>query len=193
MTVFVAIQVLVFATALSFCVLGAVVNRLRNRRDEQRAIAHHWAATVVLDAGPDLEAAGRALADLPISVLAEVLQHLSADTTGEARRRLQVVAHHAGLTHRIERLVHRHSWNRRVQGAHLMMLLPDDGIERSMLLDDPHPFVRARAIRAPRPRSRSSPRPCSTRSGTPVPPFALQRSTPLLVADQAVFHTSSST
>jgi hypothetical protein len=146
MTVFVAIQISVFATALAFCVLGAVVNRLRNRRDRQREVAHHWAATVVLDAGPDLEAAGRALADMPISVLAEVLQHLSSDTTGEARRRLQVVAQHAGLTHRIERLVHRRSWHRRVQAAHLMMLLPDEGAERVMLLDDPHPFVRARAI-----------------------------------------------
>ena len=97
MTAFVVIQMLVIATAPTFCVLGA-------RSSTDCAIVEMYSEWWRITGRPpsfstraDLESAGRALAEMPISVLADVLQHLSADTTGEARRRLQVVAHHAGL------------------------------------------------------------------------------------------------
>ncbi len=146
MSLFAAIQIVLAVMAGAFCVLGAWVHRLRLRRDRRRSLAHGWAATVVLGSGDGLDPASRALAELPRDLLAEVLQHLSSDTTGEARRRLQVVAQHAGLARHIERMSRRRSWHRRVQAAHLLMLLPDQGRERAALVADPHPFVRARAI-----------------------------------------------
>jgi HEAT repeat protein len=146
MTLFMTVQTVVALVSVVFCIGGGMASHQRRRREARRLQAHHWAATIILDGGPDLEEASRDLAEIPISLLAEVLQQLSSDTTGEARRRLRVVARHAGLTRRIERLSRNRSWRRRVQAAHLLMLLPSGSPERFSLLSDANPFVRARAI-----------------------------------------------
>ncbi|MEE9417160.1 MAG: HEAT repeat domain-containing protein [Acidimicrobiales bacterium] len=146
MTLFAIVQFIFFATAVAFCVVGAWASGKRLRRQKRRALAYHHASSIILDAGTDLDAASRDLARVPIPLLAEVLQQLAADTTGEARRRLRVVAQHAGLTRRIERLSRRRTWHRRAQAAHLLMLLPSGALERDLLLRDSHPMVRARAI-----------------------------------------------
>ncbi len=146
MTLFAIVQIVVTTTAIGFCVIGALASLNRRRREKLRTRAHHWAATIVLDAGPNLEAASRDLSRLPMPLLAEVLQQLASDTTGESKRRLRVVAENAGLNRRIERLSRRRRWQKRVQAAHLLMLLPSGAPERELLLTDRHPFVRARAI-----------------------------------------------
>ncbi len=146
MTLFAVVQIGLAAIVLIFCVVGAFGARSRRRRMKMRHQAHHWAATIILDGGPNLDGASHDLARLPLPILAEVLQRLSVDTSGEARRRLRVVAQQSGLTRRVERLSRRRSWKRRAQAAHLLMLLPSGSPQRNALLRDPHPFVRARAI-----------------------------------------------
>jgi hypothetical protein len=146
MNLFLIVQFLVIGTALLFCVVGFVMTLVRQHRTARRAAAFDLAATVVLDDGDNIEAASKELARMPMVVIAEVLQTLSLDLSGEAQRRLRLVAREAGLARRITRASRKRSWRRRVQAAHLLVLFPPDAPERDALLRDRHPFVRARAI-----------------------------------------------
>ncbi len=146
MSVFLAIQLFVVGTAVAFCVVGFVTSVVRRRRNRQRMVAYDLAATVVLGSGDEAEVASARLAEMPMVVVADVLQQLITDVTGEGRRRLRIVARQRGLIHRIERWSRRRRWHRRAHAAHLLVLLDDDATERTRLLGDPHPLVRARAI-----------------------------------------------
>lgn len=146
MTLFAAVQIIVIGTGLAFCFVGAIVSQRRRRREQKRRQAYDWAASLILDGGPELERASDGLARLHPTLLAEVLQPLAADTDGEALRRIRVVAQHAGLAHRLQRMSRKRSWKERIRAAHLLMLLADDAPERRELLADPNPWVRARAI-----------------------------------------------
>jgi hypothetical protein len=147
---FVIVQSMVVGTALLFCVVGLAMTLVRQHRTARRAVAFDLAATVVLDDGDDdghkIEAASSELARMPMVVIADVLQDLSLGLSGEAQRRLRLVAREAGLARRIARASRKRSWRRRVQAAHLLVLFPADAPERQALLRDRHPFVRARAI-----------------------------------------------
>ncbi len=146
MSVFAAIQLLVVVVAVVFCVIGWFTSVIRRERAGQREVAYELAATLVLEDGERAEAAGVQLARLPTEVLADVLQQLATDVSGEGRRRLRLLAKQAGLTHKIMRWSRRRRWHRRAQAAHLLVLLDDHAVERTRLLADPHPLVRARAI-----------------------------------------------
>ena len=147
MTLFVIVQLVALASATVFCGVGWVLSLVRRRRDRLRLDAYGLAARLVLtEEHDDLEEAAQELAAMPTAVVADVLHELSADVYGESRRRLRLVADVSGLTHKIKRWSLRRRWTRRVQAAHLLMLLPTDASERELLLGDRHPLVRARAI-----------------------------------------------
>lgn len=143
---FVAVQLFALACAALFCIVGFGYTAVRRARDRQRVRAYDLAARVVLDSAAESEAASEELAEMPLPVVADVLQQLATDVNGESRRRLRLVAIQAGVVRRIERWSRRHRWHRRAQAAHLLVLLDEHAPERSALLHDPHPLVRARAI-----------------------------------------------
>ncbi len=146
MNIFIVVQLFAICAAAVFCVVGFVFTLVRRKRNGQRVVAYDLAATVVLESGRQAEAASEQLARLPTVVVADVLQQLATDVKGEGRRRLRIVARQSGLTHKIGRWSRRRHWHRRAQAAHLLVLLDGDAVERSRLLADPHPLVRARAI-----------------------------------------------
>lgn len=143
---FLVVQVFALACAVVFCVVGFGYTAIRRSRDRRRVRAYDLAAGVVLDPAVESEAASEELSQMPLAVVADVLQQLATDVSGESRRRLRLVAIQAGLVRRIERWSRRQRWHRRAQAAHLLILLDEDAPERLALLHDPHPLVRARAI-----------------------------------------------
>jgi HEAT repeat protein len=143
---FLAVQLFALACAVLFCVVGYGYTSVRRSRDRRRVLAYDLAARVVLDSAAESEVASEELAEMPLAVVADVLQQLATDVNGEARRRLRLVAIQAGLVRRIERWSRHPRWHRRAQAAHLLVLLGEDAPERSSLLHDSHPLVRARAI-----------------------------------------------
>lgn len=145
-TFFVAVQLLAGASAVIFCIVGFAMSSIRRARDRRRVQAYDLAARVVLDSARESEAASEALAEMSLPVVADVLQHLATDVSGESRRRLRLVAIQSGLVRRIERWSRHHRWHHRARAAHLLVLLDEHAPERSALLHDPHPLVRARAI-----------------------------------------------
>lgn len=147
MTIFAFVQLAALAAATFFCIAGWGLSQLRRRRDRLRSEAYDLAALLVLaDEADELERAGKALAARPTAVIADVLSEVAMDVYGESRRRLRLTADESGLTRTIARWSRSRSWRRRSRAAHLLILLSSGAPERSQLLADRHPLVRARAI-----------------------------------------------
>jgi hypothetical protein len=133
------------ATAVGYVAFGAL-HDARVRRINRRADRARRALALVLF--EDEETAATVFNDLravPRSLLLDIMQNVAVDLGGAAYDRLRAVVLDAHLARRIRRLGRRRAWRKRVQAAHLEHLLPDDDPNRTRLLHDPHPLVRARA------------------------------------------------
>ncbi|MEM7287839.1 MAG: HEAT repeat domain-containing protein [Actinomycetota bacterium] len=130
--------------AVVFVLLGLSLDlaRWRAKRRTDRILG--LLAQVLLG---DEASAGRAAERLgrhrPSTVI-PLVQRLAADLTGDAVERLRSLASSSALDRHIRARVTSRRWRRRAQGAGLANLLPDGDPARTILLDDPHPLVRAR-------------------------------------------------
>ena len=82
---------------------------------------------------------------LPTGPLLAVVQTLAVDLDGQARGRLQSLVRINGLEKSIRRRVRSRRWRIRGQAAQLQYLVTHPDHDRSVLLRDKHPLVRARA------------------------------------------------
>lgn len=125
------------------------VGWLRDRARARRRRIVEWAQVElsVLLFHPDADAARAAeqLGRAPGRLLLDMVQRLASDLSGDADRRLRSFVLSAGLARPIRSRLRSRSWRRRAQGAALGSLLPEGDPLRVVLLDDPHPVVRARA------------------------------------------------
>ena len=138
------VLVLTVVMIVTYVFVGWLHDLARARRRKNTKFAQ--AELSVLLFSPDAEAAqaadrlGRATRNLVL----DMVQRLASDLSGDADRRLRHFVLTAGLTRKIRRRLRSRSWRRRAQGAALGSLLPEGDPLRTVLLDDPHPVVRAR-------------------------------------------------
>ena len=140
-----AVSVFTVVMIVTYILVGWLHDLVRSRR---RQIAERAGAELsALLFHPDVEAAQAAdrLGRAPRNLLLDMVQRLASDLNGDADQRLRNFVLTAGLTPTIRRRLRSRSWRRRAQGAALGSLLPDGDPLRTVLLDDPHPVVRARA------------------------------------------------
>lgn len=132
------------AAPVIYVVTGIAHDVARRRRARQTARLQRDLETIVLGSDEEAAATAESLIRSP-SLLLDVLPRLVCDLDGDADRRLRKLVAATGLGRHIRRRVRSRSWRRRAQGAALAPLLGDDDDLRFVLLDDPHPLVRARA------------------------------------------------
>lgn len=118
---------------------------LRRRRTEELLPT---LSILLFDSNDKAGEAYELLAKVNRGVLLDVSQSLSLDINGEARQRLQQLARSTGLERSIRRRSKHRRWRHRVQAAQLHYLVTHPDFNRSPLLSDRHPQVRARAAEA---------------------------------------------
>ncbi len=85
---------------------------------------------------------------LPTRPLLDVVQSLAVDLDGQANERLRTLVRSTGLEKHIIKKASSKRWRVRVQAAQLHHLITHPDFDRSGLLTDPSPLVRARAAEA---------------------------------------------
>ena len=135
-------------TAVAFLTIGFLLDFARWRAARRAGRIRELLARVLLaDEARAAEAAERLGRHRP-AVVIPLVQRLAADVRGEAMERLRALVSSAALDRHIRSRVKSRRWRRRAQGAGLSNLLPDGDPARTVLLDDPHPLVRARCAEA---------------------------------------------
>ena len=129
-----------------FYVLWGTVADVAARHIERRRQQVLSVLSIVLfESDEEAERVHEQVVRLPRGELLEVLQSLAVDLDGAARQRLRQLIRTTGLERFIRRRAHSRRWRMRVQAAQLQHLVMHPDFDRSKLLGDKHPFVRARA------------------------------------------------
>lgn len=133
------------------CVAGVALHALwlwrREKVDIERLRHGHAALAGVVLGREGSEHAGVAeLRRLPRRVQAAVVDQLAVSVTGEEGRRVAQVATELGLVDEARRRCRSRWWWRRLRGAHELNVHGGGDDTLAVLLDDPHPAVRAQAI-----------------------------------------------
>ena len=140
--------VITAGTALVFVVLGFGLDVARWRAARRRDRILALLARILLADEAGAEVASERLARYRPATIIPLIQRLAADLDGEAMGRLRALVSSAALDRHIRSKIGSRRWRRRAQGAGLANLLPDGDPARTVLLDDPHPLVRARCAEA---------------------------------------------
>lgn len=127
---------------------GVRLDRREKSSKERTAAVLPTLSILLFDANDEAAIAFEELANTNRRVLLDVAQSLALDINGEARERLQQLARSTGLERSIRRRSKHRRWRHRVQAAQLHYLVVHPDFDRSLLLRDKHPLVRARAAEA---------------------------------------------
>jgi hypothetical protein len=103
-------------------------------------------SVVLFESDDEAEAVHGQVMELPRRPLLVVLQSLALDLDGGAQARLQQLVRTAGIERFIRRRAGSSRWRMRVQAAQLHYLVTHPDFDRSALLADKRPIVRARAV-----------------------------------------------
>lgn len=136
------------AMAVIFVLVGLGLDVARWRAHRRTDRIHGLLARILLADEAGAGIAGERLSRYRPSTVIPLVQRLAADLDGEAMERLRALVSSAALDRHIRSKVASRRWRRRAQGAGLANLLPDGDPARTVLLDDPHPLVRARCAEA---------------------------------------------
>lgn len=127
---------------------GVKLDRGEKTSKKRTAAVLPTLSILLFDANDEAALAFEKLAKTNRRVLLDVAQSLALDINGEARERLQQLARSTGLERSIRRRSKHRRWRHRVQAAQLHYLVTHPDFDRSPLLTDKHPLVRARAAEA---------------------------------------------
>ena len=147
-TIFLSAWGLVFGMSLVYIVVGGINDASVSLVARRRTQAVEKISILLFESEDQAAAIFEDVADLPRRTLLPLIQTLAVDLDGQARRRLQNLVAASGLQRFVRRRARSRRWRLRVQAAQLNYLVVHPDFDRKLLLKDPHPLVRARAVEA---------------------------------------------
>ncbi|MEZ5341893.1 MAG: HEAT repeat domain-containing protein [Acidimicrobiales bacterium] len=139
---------LVLGISVIYVVVGAITDASASLVARRRAQAVEKISILLFESEDQAAAIFEDVADLPRRTLLSLIQTLAVDLDGQARNRLQNLVAASGLQRFVRRRAKSRRWRMRVQAAQLNYLVIHPDFDRRLLLHDPHPLVRARAVEA---------------------------------------------
>ncbi len=143
---FLASWSLVALTLFLYLVSGLYLDVSERVRTKRRLAVLDDFGVLLFDSNEDAARVHHRLTGAKKSVLLDVIQRLALDVKGDAEDRLQQLVRTCGLERLIRRRSRSRRWRKRVQAAQLHYLVTHPDFDRTPLLTDKHPLVRARSV-----------------------------------------------
>ncbi|MFW2383199.1 MAG: HEAT repeat domain-containing protein [Acidimicrobiales bacterium] len=137
---------LVGVTLFLYLGTGVYLDVSKKLRTKRRLAVLDDFGVLLFDSNEDAARVHHRVTAAKKSVLLDVIQRLALDVKGDAEDRLQQLVRTCGLERLIRRRSRARRWRKRVQAAQLHYLVTHPDFDRSPLLTDKHPLVRARSV-----------------------------------------------
>ena len=137
---------LVGVTVVVYLLSGVYLDVSKRNEQRRRLAVLDDFSVLLFDSNEEASQVHHRITGAKNDVLLDVIQRIALDVNGEAEDRLQQLVRTCGLERLIKRRSRSRRWRRRVQAAQLHYLVTHPDFDRTPLLVDRHPLVRARSV-----------------------------------------------